>query len=101
LTSAQRIAMAPDLQTIAESGLPGYEFSSWFGLLAPAGTPKAVIAKLQTATAAALRTPELSERLTREGSEPVGGPPEQFAAMVKADIAKWAAVVRRSGMKAE
>ncbi len=101
LTSAQRIAMAPELPTIAESGLPGYEFSSWFGLLAPAATPKPVIVKLQAATAAALRTPELNERLTREGSEPVGSAPEKFAAMVKADIAKWAAVVKRSGMKAE
>ena len=101
LTSAQRIAMAPDLPTVAESGLPGYEFSSWFGMLAPAATPTAVIAKLQAATAAALRTPELSERLTREGSEPVGSAPAQFAAMVKADIAKWALVVKRSGMTAE
>ena len=101
LTSSHRNPMAQDLPTIAESGLPGYEFSSWFGMLAPAATPRPVIATLQTATAAALRTPELSERLLREGSEPVGGPPEQFAAMVKADIAKWAVVVKQSGMKAE
>ena len=101
LTSSQRNPMAQDLPTIAESGLPGYEFSSWFGMLAPAATPRPVIARLQTATAAALRTPELNERLLREGSEPVGGPPEQFAAMVKTDIAKWAVVVKQSGMKAE
>ena len=83
----------------------GYLVSNTFGLgdgmLAPAATPRPVIARLQTATAAALRTPELNERLLREGSEPVGGPPEQFAAMVKTDIAKWAVVVKQSGMKAE
>ena len=101
VTSAKRMATAQDLPTIAESGVPGYEFTSWFGLLAPAATPKEIVGKLQQAIAAALRTPELSERLTREGSEPVGSPPDQFAAFVKAEIAKWAAVVKKSGMKPE
>jgi tripartite-type tricarboxylate transporter receptor subunit TctC len=101
VTSAQRLAMVPELPTIAEAGLPGYEFTSWFGLLAPAATPRPIVLKLQTAVAAALRTPELSERLTREGSEPVGSTPDQFAVFVKAETAKWAAVVKRSGMRAE
>ena len=101
VTSAQRLALAPELPTIAEAGLPGYEFTSWFGLLAPVATPRTIVLKLQSAVAAVLRTPGLSERLAREGSEPVGSTPDQFAGFVKAEIAKWAAVVKRSGMRAE
>jgi tripartite-type tricarboxylate transporter receptor subunit TctC len=101
LTSGRRMSMAPELPTIAESGLAGYEFTSWFGMLAPAATPKTIIAKLQMAIAAALRAPDLRERYTREGSEPVGGPPAQFAAHLKTEIARWAAVIKGGGMKVE
>lgn len=101
LTSGQRMSMAPELPTIAESGLAGYEFTSWFGMLAPAATPKTIIAKLQIAVAAALRTPDLRERYTREGSEPVGGAPAQFETHLKTEIARWATVIKGGGMKVE
>jgi hypothetical protein len=101
VTSSQRISMVPELPTIAESGLPGYEFTSWFGMLAPGATPRPVILKLQLATAAALRTPDLRERFTREGSEPVGSSPEQFAAHLQREIARWEKVIKGGGMKVE
>lgn len=101
VTSGQRIGMVPDIPTINESGLPGYEFNSWFGMLAPGATPKEVIAKLQTTVSAALRNPELRERFTREGSEPDGGPPEQFAIYLQSEIARWAKVIKSGGMKVE
>jgi tripartite-type tricarboxylate transporter receptor subunit TctC len=101
VTSGQRIAMVPELPTIAESGLPGYEFNSWFGMLAPGATPRAIVTKLQTATATALRTPDLRERFTREGSEPVGSTPEQFAAYLQTEIARWEKVIKGGGMKVE
>jgi len=101
ITATKRLAIAPELPTIAESGLLNYEFSSWFGMLAPAGTPPAIVAKLQTETAKALKQPDLSERLARDGSEPVGSTPAQFAAYLKTEMAKWADVIKRSGMQPE
>ena len=101
ITAAKRLAVAPELPTIAEAALPGYEFSSWFGLLVPAGTPRTVVARLQAETAKAVKLPDLNERLAREGSEAVANAPEQFAAYLKTEMTKWADVVRRSGMQPE
>lgn len=101
ITATKRLTVAPELPTIAESALPGYEFSSWFGMLLPAGTPPAIVAKLQAETAKALKLPDLSERLAREGSEPVASTPEQFAVYLKAEMTKWACVVKSSGMQPE
>ncbi len=100
VTSAARSPAVPELPTIAEAGGPalkGYDASSWFGLLAPAGTPKAIVDRLQQEVAKALATPALKERLLSQGANPGGGTGEQFAAFIDAETKKWAQVVKRSG----
>ncbi len=101
VTSAKRSPELPDAPTIAESGYKGFEASTWYGLLAPAGTPAAVVARLNAEVNRALATPEVRQRLAAEGGEPLGGPPEQFASFLKAEHAKWSRVVKESGAKAE
>ena len=99
VTTAKRAQALPDVPSIAESGLPGYEATQWFGLLAPAGTPRSVIDRLYQESARALRTDELRERLTAEGLEVVAGTPEEFAAYLRAETAKWAQVIKAAGIK--
>lgn len=99
-TRARSIAM-PDLSTIAESALPGYDFSSWYGLMVPTGTPKQIAGRLYTETTQALRTPDLRQRLSNEGCEPVGNTPAEFAAYIALEMTRWAKVVKASGMQAE
>ena len=94
MTTAQRSALVPDIPTLAESGLPGFETVAWFGLFAPAGTPKPILDKLQAEVARIVREPEIRERMTALGGEPVGNSPEAFAAIVKGDVAKWKKVVK-------
>ena len=94
VTPAKRSPAAPDIPTIAESGVPGYASTAWFGLVAPAATPKDVIAKLSAETARILQMPDVKARLSDLGAEPVGSTPEQFAAHIKAEIAKWAKVIK-------
>jgi tripartite-type tricarboxylate transporter receptor subunit TctC len=101
VTSVRRSPALPDIPTIAETGISGYEASSWFGVLAPAGTPKDVVAKIQGDIAKALNAPEIKERLSGQGAEPVGNTPEQFAEHIKAESAKWAKVVKDSGAKVD
>jgi len=101
VTTAKRSAALPDMPTIAESGVPGYDTGSWFGVLAPAGTPKDIVDKLSAAIAKSLATPDVRTRLAHEGAEPVGNTPEQFAAFIKSEIAKWAQVVKISGAKVD
>jgi tripartite-type tricarboxylate transporter receptor subunit TctC len=96
VTSAVRSSALPDIPTIAEAGLPGYDASSWYGLLAPAHTPPAIIASLHAAVAKATRTPELRQRLQREGLEPVASTPGDFAKTLQTDIAKWADLAKRA-----
>jgi tripartite-type tricarboxylate transporter receptor subunit TctC len=98
VTSSQRSAAMPDLPTIEEAAhLKGFEASSWFGLLAPAGTPADVIVKLQQATARALNSPAIKEKLLAQGAIPSGNTPQEFAAFIDAEIRKWAPVVKASG----
>jgi tripartite-type tricarboxylate transporter receptor subunit TctC len=102
VTSAQRSAALPDLPTIAEAGpVPGFDASSWFGLLAPAGTPSDIVNRVQQETAKALATPALKERLLSQGANPSGMTPSQFAAYIAAETKKWAQVVKVSGAKVD
>ena len=99
VTTAKRSPALPDVPTIAESGVPGFEATSWFGLLAPAGTPAPIIAKLNASVLKALADPEVKKKLVEQGAEPNGETPEQFAAFIKAETVKWGEVVKRSGAK--
>jgi tripartite-type tricarboxylate transporter receptor subunit TctC len=98
VTTEARIATLPDVPTIAELGFPGYEISTWQGLFAPTGTPEAVVAKINAEAVAMLNTPEVRQRLSYEGADPVGSTPGQFTARVKAEIAKWGKVIREAGI---
>ncbi len=100
-TGDTRSKLMPDLPTIAESGLPGFSASGWYGLLAPAATPKDIVAKLNTDYTRALRSPDVSERLNSMAAEPAPNTPEQFAAFIRSETEKWAKVVRATNMKAE
>jgi tripartite-type tricarboxylate transporter receptor subunit TctC len=86
---------------VAESGLPGYEAAQWYGILVPAGTPEPVVARLNQEFVQAVQAPELASRLHNEASFPIGSTPGEFASYFKADIAKWARVVKLSGARAE
>ena len=101
VTSATRAAALPDVPTIAESGLPGFEASSWFGVLAPAGTPPAIVAKLNAEIDKWLATPEAKEKMLGQGANAAGGTPEDFARHIQIETAKWAKVVKASGAKVD
>jgi len=102
VTSAVRSAALPDLPTVAEAGgLPGFEASSWFGLLAPAGTPPDIVNRLQQEVAKALNVPAIKERLTAQGAIPSGDTPQAFTNLIAAEIIKWAPVVKASGARVD
>ena len=101
LTAAKRSAVLPDLPTIAEAGVPGYEFASWYGVLAPAGTPALRITKLHDILVKSLRSPDLAGRMAAEGADIIAGSPQQFASYLKTELAKWAKVVKDSGLRVE
>jgi tripartite-type tricarboxylate transporter receptor subunit TctC len=101
VTTARRLASLPDIATIAESGVPGYESVSWFGLAAPAGTPKEVIARLHRETVAILRVPDIQARFAKDGAEVVATSPEAFDAYIRAEAVKWGKVVKSAGIKPE
>jgi tripartite-type tricarboxylate transporter receptor subunit TctC len=102
VTSAERSAAVPDLPTIAEAaGLKGFDASSWFGLLAPAGTPPDIVSRIQQETAKALASPAVKEKLLAQGAIPGGNTPQEFAKMIDAEHIKWAAVVKASGAKVD
>jgi tripartite-type tricarboxylate transporter receptor subunit TctC len=100
-TGAKRSSAVPDLPTIAEAGVAGYELNSWYGVLAPAATPVDIVTKLSTEMIRILRLPEVRERMAREGVEPAGTTPEEFAAYIKAEIAKWTLVIKAAGARIE
>ncbi|MDM0032705.1 tripartite tricarboxylate transporter substrate binding protein [Variovorax sp. J22P271] len=97
VTTAKRSPALPDVPTIAEAGVPGYEATSWFGLLAPAGTPAPVLAKLNASILKALADPEVKKKLAEQGAEPHGEQPAQFAAFIESETLKWGKVVKESG----
>jgi tripartite-type tricarboxylate transporter receptor subunit TctC len=101
VTSAKRSSLLPDVPTIAESGIPGFEASLFYGLVAPAGTPRPIIEKLNKALRDALATDDVHKRLATDGTEPLASTPEEYAAHIDRDEIKWSKVVKDSGAKAE
>jgi len=101
VTSAKRSQALPELPTVAESGVPGYEASTWYGVLAPAHTPQAVVTRLHGEIVKILAEPELRARLADQGFEPVGNSPEEFGEYIKSEIAKWRKVIRDAGIRPE
>ena len=101
ISGAQRSAVAPEVPTIAESGFPGYELENWYGALAPAGTPRPIVAKLNGEIVKILQTQEVKERLNSQGFEIRTSTPEQFAAYLRSEIVKWAKIVKDSGAKVD
>lgn len=99
VTSTTRSALAPELPTVAESGAPGFEVMGWYGLAAPAGTPKDVLGRLNAATRRALSAPEFIEQLAKQGLEPVGGSPDDATALIAAEVARWTTIIREAGIK--
>jgi tripartite-type tricarboxylate transporter receptor subunit TctC len=101
VTSARRAAGAPDIPTIAEAGVPGYEATQWFGVLAPTGTPRDIVNRLNGEIVRVLKSPEVRDRLSADGAEPVGSAPEEFAAYIRSETAKWAGVIKSAGINPE
>ena len=101
VTTAKRTPLAPDLPTVAESGLPGFDISTWFGVFAPAGTPREAQEKLHAQFTRALAAPDVREKMLALGAEPVGTRPEEFAAYIKAEADKYARVIKASGAKVD
>ncbi len=101
ITSAARYPGLPELPTIAESGVPGYEASAWFGVVAPAAMPREAITRLNTEINRAVNLPDMKERFAQQGAIPAPGTPEDFASWIRAEIAKWGKVVKASGAKVE
>jgi len=101
VTTAKRSTLAPDLPTIAESGLPGFDISTWFGIFVPAGTPRPVVERLHAEFTRALAAPDVREKMLNLGAEPVGSTPDEFAAYVRAEAAKYAKLVKASGAKVD
>lgn len=101
VTGANRSPAFPELPTIAESGLPGFEARQWYGVLAPAGTPKEIVARLNGEIVRIVRSPEVTKRLLGDGSEPVGSTQEEFARYIRTEITKWAKAVKASGARVD
>ena len=101
VAAKQRMALLPDLPTAAEAGVANYEASSWFGVVAPAGTPPAIVARLHKAIAAALRQPAVRERFAKTGARLLGNSPDEFAQQIKADRKMWGEIIRAADIKAQ
>jgi tripartite-type tricarboxylate transporter receptor subunit TctC len=101
VTTAKRIAAAPDLPTVAEAGVTGYEVTLWHGLVGPKGIPRPIVDRLNSEVRQALKVKETGEHLAADGVTPAGGTPEQFQALIKSDIERWRKVVQHAGVKVE
>ncbi|MBL8301774.1 MAG: tripartite tricarboxylate transporter substrate binding protein, partial [Ideonella sp.] len=101
ITSAQRSPLQPDLPTLAESGYPGFDVQSWFGIAAPAGTPRGVVERLNQELGKVMALPDVRKRLSELGATPEPGTPEQFRGWIAAEVKRWNGVVKSSGAKAD
>jgi tripartite-type tricarboxylate transporter receptor subunit TctC len=101
VTTAKRSPAAPDIPTIAEAVLPGFEASNWYGVIVPSKTPTAVVTRIRDEIARAITAADVRERMLNQGLDPISNTPEQFAVYIKSEIVKWAKVVKASGAKAE
>ena len=101
VTSKERTKKFPDVPSIAESGFPGYEATAWYGFVVPKGTPKAITEKIRKATLETIKTGVVRERLENEGADPIGNTPEEFAAMMKAESARWAGIVKKASISVD
>jgi len=101
VTTVKRSRALPDLPTMQEAGVRGYEVAGWYGVVAPAKLPKPLIAKLNADIVRALKTPEVADRMAADGSEPLGTTPEQFGAHIKSEVAKWRDLIQKAGIRAE
>ena len=99
--SAQRLPSLPDIPTLSESGVPGYEAYSWVGLVAPANTPADIVKKIHRDVSEILKDKEVADKLNQQGALPVGDTPEEFAVYIKNEIAKWGKVVREANIKVD
>jgi len=97
----QRLPALPEVPTVAEAGLPGFEVTTWYGILAPAGTPRPIVARLNGELAKVMRSPEMRERLAGIGTDPVTSTPEEFAAYIQSEIGKWGDVIRKANLRAD
>jgi len=98
VTTAKRASAAPEIPSIAESGVPGFDVSTWYGILAPAQTRRPIIKKLHSELVRSVQSREMKERFAAEGAEPVGNTPEQFSAIIKADVERWSKVIQKTGI---
>jgi tripartite-type tricarboxylate transporter receptor subunit TctC len=89
-----RSKLAPDLPTVSEAGLPGFSFVGWYGIVAPAGTPHAVVRRLNEALVQVVKSPDMTQRILNQGNEPVGSTPEEFDRFIREEIPKWAKVIK-------
>lgn len=101
VTGAERVRQLPELPTIAEAILPGFEVGVWYGIMVPAGTPESVITAMNRDITQALRSPDVEQRLSREGATPNANTPAEFGAYIERELKKWAQAVRESGAKAD
>jgi tripartite-type tricarboxylate transporter receptor subunit TctC len=101
VTSAKRSLSFPELPTVAESGVAGYEVTSWNGMLAPAGTPADIVRRLNADFNKIISDPEMNKRMLANGYEAVGGPPEKFGEWIRAETAKWAPIVKKAGVRVD
>jgi tripartite-type tricarboxylate transporter receptor subunit TctC len=101
VTTSRRSSALRDVPTIAEAGYPGFSMSTWYGVWAPAGTPAAVVQRLSSEISAIVRLPEVRTQFEKLGAEPVGNTPAEFTAFAKAELVKWAGIVKQSGAKVD
>ena len=101
VASAKRMTAAPELPTLAEAGLPNFEVTSWYGLVAPAGTPSAIVERLNGEIVKALASPDVREKLAGLGAEPIGNSPGEFATMQKSEAARWAKLAKEANLRAD